>query len=304
MSVAVATPAVAGGLRELALFGTLSLALHVGLFLQIAPGGGTDGSGAYGASAVTVEAADTALAALVAEWDRPPEALTEATAPAVETPAPAAPKLPPTAADRDPARTAPALPAPMASAAAPEAPTAPERPAAPPPPAVASVPPEVLPPLPDTRPAPRPAAQPAPSPVRAASPPQPVPPATPAAPHRASGSGDGQSAGRQAAGTGQSPSPERRAALQAEWSAAIQTRIARHQSYPAGNHGDGRVKVRMVIYPSGHLGEVTLAASSGRPALDAAALQAVRRAAPFPPAPAGLDDDWYQVAQWMSFRRR
>jgi protein TonB len=59
----------------------------------------------------------------------------------------------------------------------------------------------------------------------------------------------------------------------------------------------------MVILRSGQLGEVTLATSSGRAALDAAALSAVRRAAPFPPAPEGLTDDWYRVAQWMSFRR-
>jgi protein TonB len=64
------------------------------------------------------------------------------------------------------------------------------------------------------------------------------------------------------------------------------------------------VKVQMVIYRSGQLGDVTLAASSGRPALDAAALDAVRQAAPFPPAPNGLTEDWYRVAQWMSFRRR
>ena len=61
--------------------------------------------------------------------------------------------------------------------------------------------------------------------------------------------------------------------------------------------------MELVILRSGQLGQVTLAASSGRPALDDAALTAVRRAAPFPPAPDGLDDDWYRVAQWMSFRR-
>lgn len=291
MSVALFPPAPTGGLREIALFGALSLGLHVGLFLQIAPGGGSEGAGAQGASAVTVEAADAALAALVAEWDRPPEAQTEARAPVAEVPTPPPPALPPAAADPAVARAAPALSAPVA-------------PASPPAPAMAAEPPEVASPLPDTRPTPRPAPMATPAAERAASAPQPTPPAAPTAPHRASGSGDGQTAGRQATGTGASPSPELRAALQAEWSASIQTRIARHQSYPAGNHGEGRVKVHMVIYRSGHLGDVKLAASSGRPALDAAALQAVRRAAPFPPAPAGLDDDWYQVAQWMSFRRR
>jgi protein TonB len=301
MSVAVAAPTATGGLREIALFGALSLALHVGLFLQIAPGGGSEGAGSQGASAVTIQAADAALAALVAEWGRPPVAQTRTPAPVADALPSAAPALPAAASAPAVSRAAPALPAPMESApalAAPEAPTEP------PTPLIAAAPPEAAPPLPEMRPAPRPTPRTQPEPAQAARSTPSTSPAAPAAAHRASGSGEGQTAGRQATGTGQSLSPERRAALQAEWSAAIQTRIARHQSYPAGNHGEGRVKVQMVIYRSGHLGEVTLAASSGRPALDAAALQAVRRAAPFPPAPAGLDEDWYQVAQWMSFRRR
>jgi protein TonB len=194
---------------------------------------------------------------------------------------------------------APALPAPDLSVAAPRldtaAPPQPETPTD----ALAAT--ALAAALPDTRPTPRqsPEAspQPSPQPERAAA-------AAPAAQHRAAGSGDGTTAGRSATGTGQSLSPERQAALVGEWSSAIQSRIARHQRYPSGNHGEGKVKVQMVIYRSGQLGDVTLAASSGRPALDAAALDAVRQAAPFPPAPNGLTEDWYRVAQWMSFRRR
>jgi protein TonB len=155
--------------------------------------------------------------------------------------------------------------------------------------------------LPDTRPTPRPTPPPAPQPAPQA---ETAVTAAPAAQHRAAGSGEGTTAGRSATGTGQSLSTERQAALVGEWSSAIQSRIARHQRYPSGNHGEGKVKVQMVIYRSGQLGDVTLAASSGRPALDAAALDAVRQAAPFPPAPNGLNEDWYRVAQWMSFRRR
>jgi protein TonB len=285
-------------LRDIALFGALSLAVHLGLFLQIAPGGGAEGAGMGGASAVTVEAADAALTALVADWDSGPDAAVEVSTPVAPSAPETAPALP-MPADAAIEAVAPALPAPDLSAAAPRldtaAPPQPETPTD----ALAAT--ALAAALPDTRPTPRQspeaAPQPSPQPERAAA-------TAPAAQHRAAGSGDGTTAGRSATGTGQSLSPERQAALVGEWSSAIQSRIARHQRYPSGNHGEGKVKVQMVIYRSGQLGDVTLAASSGRPALDAAALDAVRQAAPFPPAPNGLTEDWYRVAQWMSFRRR
>ena len=271
------------------MFGAFSLALHAGFLLQFS-GGGTDGAGDGGASAVTIAAADGTLAALVAAWDRPPDAAT-----AAPTPQPAPSDVEATLRTPDADRAAdrvtpPPLPlpdtasvAPRHSASAPPTPQsqAPEAPRV----AAAS--------LPQTRPVPRP--EPAKTKRTTAD--------QPAAAHRASGAGEGATAGQQATGTGTTLSPQRRSALQAEWAGAIQSRIARHQRYPAGNHGEGRVKVELVILRSGQLGQVTLAASSGRPALDDAALTAVRRAAPFPPAPDGLDDDWYRVAQWMSFRR-
>jgi protein TonB len=297
-----ATIAAPCALRDLALFGALSLAVHVGLFLQIAPGGGAEGAGMGGASAVTVEAADRTLAALVAEWDSIPEAAHAPAAPASPDASDAAPVLP---MGTEPTITpaVPALPPPDLPSAAPRlataAPPPPELPLATPPDAVGAT--GLAAALPDTRPSPRPSDQPAANPAPQA---QRTTPAASATQHRAAGSGDGTTTGRNATGTGQSLSPERQAALVGAWSSAIQSRIARHQRYPSGNHGEGKVKVQMVIYRSGQLGDVTLAASSGRPALDAAAIDAVRKAAPFPPAPEGLSDDWYRVAQWMSFRRR
>jgi protein TonB len=289
-------------LRDIALFGALSLAVHVGLFLQIAPGGGAEGAGMGGASAVTVEAADGTLAALVAEWDSVPEAAHAPAAPTTPQASDAAPVLP-IAREAMDTPAVPALPAPDLPSAAPRLATA-----APPPPELPPATPtdvleatDLAAALPDARPSPRPSPRPAAEPAPQA---RQTAPAAPATQHRAAGSGEGTTAGRNATGTGQSLSPERQAALVGAWSSAIQSRIARHQRYPSGNHGEGKVKVQMVIYRSGQLGDVTLAASSGRPALDAAALDAVRQAAPFPPAPDGLSDDWYRVAQWMSFRRR
>ena len=51
-------------------------------------------------------------------------------------------------------------------------------------------------------------------------------------------------------------------------------------------------------------GEVTVARSSGALRLDQAAVHAVRRAAPFPPAPDTLEDEWFRVGQWITFDRR
>lgn len=317
MTAAVAYPPATAGLREIALFGTLSLALHVGLFLQVSDGG-AEGAGDGGASSLTIEAANGVLAALVEEWDRPPEALARTADPASPSPGETSPALRPFE-DATATRPAPVLDPPQTPSAPPTlAARPPESPLPPPMDSVAAapvlgtepsprrevgplhaVPPPQSPPLasaappspalPETRPAPRPANA--------------VAANAPATPHRASGSGAGATSGQSARGDGTAPSPQRHAALQAEWAASIQSRIARHQRYPAGNHGDGRVKVEMVILRSGQLGKVSLAASSGRAALDAAALSAVRRAAPFPPAPDGLTEDWYRVAQWMSFRR-
>lgn len=46
--------------------------------------------------------------------------------------------------------------------------------------------------------------------------------------------------------------------------------------------------VALTIHASGALGSVRLQSSSGNATLDQAALEAVRRAAPFPPIPPGV----------------
>jgi len=57
---------------------------------------------------------------------------------------------------------------------------------------------------------------------------------------------------------------------------------------PRGAIGQGTVIVRFVLDREGRLANVEIARSSGQFALDRLALQSVRRAAPFPPPPAGL----------------
>lgn len=254
-------------------FGGLSLAAHLAVFAQFgaeAPGGAGEG----GMALATVQAASPQIAALVDDWERPPE-----TALPVSQPAPPEGETtPPEIAGLDAQMARLTAPLPMVLPEATERPeidrqTAPPRAQAP----LAS---------------PRPPARAEPARAAAAQPAQ-----------RAAGSGARATTGVAA----QSAVPARAqgsdASQLATWSAAIQSRIARQQRYPRGDHGEGRVRVRMVIERSGALSEVGIAQSSGRAALDRAAVQAVRRAAPFPPAPEGLGEDWYRVAQWMAFRR-
>ncbi len=98
-------------------------------------------------------------------------------------------------------------------------------------------------------------------------------------------------------------SPAARQAAQAAWASKIQSRIARHQSYPRGARGEGRVRLQMDILADGRLGGVRIDRSSGVAAFDKAALRAAEAAAPFPPAPDGLQRARYAFAQWVNFSR-
>lgn len=76
------------------------------------------------------------------------------------------------------------------------------------------------------------------------------------------------------------------------------SRVFRHlESYRASERNaraanqHGRVVTRVTIARDGGLLEVTLDTSSGRSNLDAAELDAIRQAAPFPPVPANMPGD-------------
>jgi protein TonB len=100
---------------------------------------------------------------------------------------------------------------------------------------------------------------------------------------RAAGAGGGITAGR----AGQSEAADEGA--RASWAASVRTRIERAKAFPPEAAGAaGRVTIALRIGADGALRSVSVAAGSGHAALDAAAIAAVRRAAPFPPAPAGV----------------
>lgn len=268
---------------ELAIAGTVAVGLHVGAFAltRTAPQSDAGAGGDGGEDRVSLQAADAGMAALVAEWEKPPE-----TAPAAE--------LAPVAQD-----TAPPMPAVIDAPAQPQAVALPAPPKADAPPVVDAAPPPVA-DAPTRRPEPRPerrAEKPAPKPAEPEppKPEQPQPPKaeqpqTPRAPSEGSrrqtvAAGSGQQA-TTGAGQGESGAQDGSADARAAWMGAIRSRIERHMRYPRGADGaKGTVLVQVEVAADGRLSALGVAKSSGVAALDEAAIAIVRDAAPFKRAP-------------------
>lgn len=295
----------------------LAAGVHMAGFGYFAATGGFEGAGAEGRAALSLQAASPAVADLVAQWEAVPEVShvgLSLDAPVLEpaftkvelwsdasveasisklsdTPVVLTPPVvsgagsPVLAAVQVPAPSAPDVGRELEVARV----TAPKMPAVSPPAPVFKAPSEVDPAVLAT---PRPVER----PVRR------EPPATAAIVAR--GTGGGVSAGNLVATPVVTTlSPAARQAAQAAWASKIQSRIARHQTYPRGARGEGRVRLQMDILADGRLGGVRIDRSSGVAAFDKAALRAAEAAAPFPPAPDGLQRARYAFAQWVSFSR-
>ncbi|MBC57307.1 MAG: hypothetical protein CL814_10265 [Confluentimicrobium sp.] len=243
-------------IAEIALFLPVAAALHLagfGLAGGARTGSEAGAQGAGGENLLTLAAAPPQISALVAAWDSPPEV---SAAPAAVQPPPAAiaalPPVMPAPASDPPDRTG--------VAARPSLPT-PD-----PEPDIRTV---------ETAPQPRPEAPKKPAP----------PPEAPA--KRAAGTGGGAQAGE----AGASANPGQQRALASSWAGQIQARVARVHRMPAaalrlGLYGD--VTVRITVARDGRLQSARVVKSAGLAVLDQAALQSVRRAGRFPPAPEGL----------------
>lgn len=84
-------------------------------------------------------------------------------------------------------------------------------------------------------------------------------------------------------------------AAETRYSGKVRAKVNRHFRYPksAERAGvKGKVMVSFTISSSGGVSGVRIAASSGSPVLDEAALNAVRKAAPFPAIPEGGRNPW------------
>ncbi|MFV2052195.1 TonB family protein [Aliiroseovarius sp. YM-037] len=266
-------------IAEALLFLTLAVGLHVGAWFH-APVGVAEGSGAGGDAALSLEAADAAMAAMVASWEEVPE-VSEAVSQTVSAPEPldaiAQPDRPP-AEVTAPRTNAPSVALPTAENTAP--------------PAITTTPatrPTVEAKRPDTttaRPQPRPEA-PAEQPRQAAFGPA---NSTPQSAERAEGQGNGTARGQNAQAEVATLSSGQRRALLANWGATIRARIERRKPRVSGR---GTAMVRIVVGRDGRVQGVGLAQSSGDGGLDRAAIRAVQRAGRFPPAPRQLTDVRY-----------
>ncbi len=231
------------------------------------PGSASSGDG--GAQLSSLEASSASIAAMVAEWERPPESQ-QAVAGDLSEPAFAEPPVAPVPHGVD-------GPAPAAAQSLPE----PPQPSQPPDPAAARPPPP---------PAPEPAA-------RRVDKPRPAAPDSAA--QRAAGSGGGASAGAARQGTA-TLSKARRDDLMASWGSAIRARIERRKRAPRGG-GSGTVMLRLAVSSNGELAGVSVIRSSGQPALDESALRAVTSAR-FPKAPSGLPRGAHAFTLPVTFR--
>jgi protein TonB len=276
----------------------VSIALHLGLLGGYAVFAST-------ARPLMVPDLNTAEVSLISEaqflaMSAPQPVLAMAAAPALATPALAAPSTPvvPVAAPMpEPASLASAMPAALQTAEPP--PPMPEpmsepvaqKPAAPAPKAIkpkAAAPAPVAEAPPETKPETKTAKAEVPAqPVQKAAEPAAAPAPQPAA----------QSAAKSdpAASAGEAK------ALKADWGSKVRARINRKVALPADS-APGTVKVRLEIAASGALLSVGIAQSSGQAALDAAALKAVKSAAPFARAPKGLSEPSYSFSLPITFK--
>ena len=274
----------------------VSIALHLGLL-------GGYAVFASNARPLIVPDLNTAEVSLISEaqflaMSAPQPMLAMAAAPALATPALAAPSTPvvPVAAPMpEPASLAFAMPTALPAAEPPPPVPDPmpepvaQKPAAPAPKAIkpkASAPVAEAPP--ETKPETKTAKAEVPAkPVQKAAEPAAAPAPQPAA----------QSAAKSdpAASAGEAK------ALKADWGSKVRARINRKVALPADS-APGTVKVRLEIAASGALLAVGIAQSSGQAALDAAALKAVKSAAPFARAPKGLSEPSYSFSLPITFK--
>jgi protein TonB len=151
-------------------------------------------------------------------------------------------------------------------------------------------PPSEPPPPPSSRDFPKPqAANPRPIQRTQPQPPRPGPPAQPRPPTESPASMPAPYAGPQPADSLAGAGRQRNDYLTRVFQHLGPYRASAHNARAANQHG--RVVTRITLARDGGLIDVSLDSSSGRPSLDAAELDAIRKAAPFPPIPANMPGD-------------
>ncbi|WP_108482044.1 TonB family protein [Oceaniglobus ichthyenteri] len=267
---------------EFTAFLAIAAAVHVGLVQE--PGvGGAQSAGAQGNDAVTLAASPPSVSDMVAQWDRPVQAVQQIAQPEMRAPAfPAAqPRAPVVQSAPTPRQIAPMIAPPDTM----DMPTLDTTVPAPPTPVVET--------------SPRPPKRPAPSVKTRKTPVKPAPSAP-----RQTAAGAGRKAASGTKGTASAPTQKQAAnpALMAQWGGRIRSAIERRKRYPAGVRGGGKVTLAVAVSTSGGLSSVGVRRSSGNAALDQAAVSAVRRAR-FPAAPKGMGAGVHNFSLVISFDR-
>lgn len=152
-------------------------------------------------------------------------------------------------------------------------------------------PPPEPPPAPTSRDFPKPAPPSPPRPVQLTQPlpPRPGPPAPQRPPADAPASMPAPLPGPRPADVLAGPGRQRNDYLSRVFQHLERYRVSAHNARAANQQG--RVVTRVTIARDGGLIDVSIDSSSGRPNLDAAELDAIRRGAPFPPVPANMPGD-------------
>ncbi|WP_138466241.1 energy transducer TonB [Poseidonocella sp. HB161398] len=288
---------------EFAACAGVALIAHFSVILAFPEDQGGAASGAGGDATVSLQGAPEMYAAMVEDWETPPEIEPEIEPQPAPEPAPVPPAP-------QPVTQAPAPVAPPVMAM-PELPSAPDLTALPtemaPPPdqpepveeaeeepetETVSVPASAVPRRrPDDIPEPA-------KPVRQAAAPKPQPNATETgrdqvtrdatATQQAAGAGGGRAAGAGGSEQVSSGDRKRQASQLKRWMASVQSRVEHAKRQPRGVRGaSGRVTVNFVLSSDGKLLQATVARSSGVAQFDDAALNAVRNAR-MPAAPRGI----------------
>lgn len=262
-------------LGEIAVFGLLSLAVHLAFLLGKPQAAGMVAQGSAGTETITLQALSGDLETLVETWTTAPEATDTLEQPDQSPPDPLfQPPAPPAPDTRPPAVAA------MVRVLPPEAAQqeAMQRPAI------------------DTQSHTPPAARQKPAPAR-----QPRASAPSRAASRALGAGGGAQAGVNGTQQGNSLSKGTEQQLLAGWGQRVRTRILRNKPAMRGNPVKGTVRLGIVVAPSGQLVSARVIRSSGSSVLDKAALGAVHRAGRFPRAPRALRKPRYTFTLNMNF---
>lgn len=89
----------------------------------------------------------------------------------------------------------------------------------------------------------------------------------------------------------------------ARWQAAVNAHIRRFRQYPRGASGSAPVRVQFQINARGVVRSVSVASSSGDPALDRAAVDTVRRASPVPAPPPEIASSSMRLGITINFKR-